>query len=614
MQEVTSGAAECTLQTLKDILQQLSECSQTSNTAEKIIANIKSTMSDRASAQKSFNSLLADYRADILPNVTENWGDLTDTERQSLSQMHNFYCGMHLVVNMAEHASETLKLIERNYEDTSKFAFNTDNESGTLRLIRTACKAFERRGDERNGCPLQFAAYLKRKGVANCPLIHFRGNRFNVIFANGARVYKLRGHIVDFLQNVWGTPNRLLKAVLEDMCNDNYIAGCKALGLVDKLITGPLWRILESDVHILDIPEHYRKLKAFLSECTSQNITAVMRGKNIPFDVKYMTCDGLWEALVAETPNDSIVQHLLLSLFKSFELLLDRVLLDHQPVLTAAAEDKSKVTSETTSVKTTNTISERDFAQLDRLLREKPNATMLALEAHILFSNNRTSEWLEAKSPEQRSKLFDEARKNAPLHRQKYRHYLSTIEKERIKMQQQKQMEREASARKLVEAKEKITSELLEYGLWVSAEQVLSSLIAMKTETQKRAALKAQLRFRKTVLQQQPPDDTVYKFSMKGKGQYTSQLLKDNLLRLIFDAASIVTDTNTSTITSLSGKCIEHNFSETDGSIKAYKGKVISEVPGFRDWYNVVYTEEPDIVYTFKLKDDIENSDLKIIQ
>lgn len=83
-----------------------------------------------------------------------NWDDLTDTERQSLSQIHNFYCGMHLVVNMAEHASETLKLIKRNYEDTSKFAFNTDNESGTIRLLRTACKAFERRGDERNGCPL----------------------------------------------------------------------------------------------------------------------------------------------------------------------------------------------------------------------------------------------------------------------------------------------------------------------------------------------------------------------------------------------------------------------------------------------------------------------------
>ena len=32
-------------------------------------------------------------------------------------------------------------------------------------------------------------------------------------------------------------------------------------------------------------------------------------------------------------------------------------------------------------------ISERDFAKLDRLIREKPNASTLALEAHILFTN-----------------------------------------------------------------------------------------------------------------------------------------------------------------------------------------------------------------------------------
>lgn len=610
---MASGAADSTLQCLQDTLQELSECTRVTNAAEKIIANIKSTMSDRASAQKSFNSLLADYRAQILPNVTENWEDLTDTERQSLAQMYHFYCGMHVIVNMAEHAAETLKLIERNYEDTSKFAFNTDTESGTLRLIRTACKAFEKRGDEKSGCPLQFSAYLKRRGVAETSgLIHFRGNRFNVVFTNGARVYKLISHIVDFLQNVWGTPNRLLKAILDDALNDNYIAGCKALGIIDKLITGPLWRILESDIHVLDIPDLYRKLKAFLGSCTAHNITAVMRGESLPFDAKYMKYDELWEAVSAETQHDSIVQHLLLSLFSSFELLLDRVLLDHQPVLTAAAEDKTKVISETTSVKTTNTVSERDFAQLDRLLREKPNATMLALEAHILFTNNRTSEWLQGKSSQERAKLFAEARKNAPQHREKYRQLISSLEKERIAIQRKKQQEKEASARKLVEMKEKITSELLGYGLWVSSEQVQSNLSAMKTETQKRTALKAQLRFRKTVLQQEYTDDAIYRFSSKAKGQYTSQLLKGNLLQLINDAASTVTCPNTPS-TSLSGKSIEHNFTETNGSIKAYKGKIISEVPGFSDWYNVVYTEEPDIVYTFKLKDDIENGDLKIV-
>ena len=152
---------------LQDILQELSETAQKhgiSDAANTIIAKLKNTMSDRAAAQKSFNNLLATYRAEILPNVIENWNGLSEHEQLSLSQMYHFYCGMHLVVNMAEHASESLKLAERNYNSpTGPSAIYITNEPATIRLIRTACKEFERRGDEKSGGPLQFSAYLKRK-------------------------------------------------------------------------------------------------------------------------------------------------------------------------------------------------------------------------------------------------------------------------------------------------------------------------------------------------------------------------------------------------------------------------------------------------------------------
>ena len=47
---------------------------------------------------------------------------------------------------------------------------------------------------------------------------------------------------------------------------------------------------------------------------------------------------------------------------------------------------------ETKSVPKTNVVSERDFAQLDRLLREKPNASTLSLEGMIMLANNKTGE------------------------------------------------------------------------------------------------------------------------------------------------------------------------------------------------------------------------------
>ena len=56
-------------------------------------------------------------------------------------------------------------------------------------------------------------------------------------------------------------------------------------------------------------------------------------------------------------------------------------------------------------------------------------------------------------------------------------------------------------------------------------------------ETQKRAALKVQLRFRKTILQQEAPE-SLYRVSSKEKGQYNSELLRANLIHLLAQAAS----------------------------------------------------------------------------
>ena len=65
-----------------------------------------------------------------------------------------------------------------------------------------------------------------------------------------------------YLTTSHGSLNRLLQAVLSDLKVPQYIAGCKALGLVDKLITGPLWRHLRlSDTSILDMSSVYVRMK-----------------------------------------------------------------------------------------------------------------------------------------------------------------------------------------------------------------------------------------------------------------------------------------------------------------------------------------------------------------
>ena len=76
-----------------------------------------------------------------------------------MAQMFNFFRGMHLVVNMAEHVSESLKLFKQAHPTETERHISNDSSSGTIKLIRIACKAFEKR-DEKSGYPLQLNTYL----------------------------------------------------------------------------------------------------------------------------------------------------------------------------------------------------------------------------------------------------------------------------------------------------------------------------------------------------------------------------------------------------------------------------------------------------------------------
>ena len=100
--------------------------------------------------------------------------------------------------------------------------------------------------------------------------------------------------------------------------------------------------------------------------------------------------DAIWTALVTPFSHDPQVEQMLLAIIKTTELLLETVVSDHLP--TRKAVDRNEFARlETLTVRKT---SEHDFATL----WEKPYARTLALEAHILFSNNKTTAWLAMKT------------------------------------------------------------------------------------------------------------------------------------------------------------------------------------------------------------------------
>ena len=202
-------------------------------------------------------------------------------------------------------------------------------ESGTLRLIRTTCKLVQTHGLERSGRISGFYTYLTEEvRFPNATFISFRGNRFNVLFYNGGILYYLHDHLKHFFDIV-KDDNKLLKAVHSDLQIQSYLCGCRALGLINKFVTGPLRRLLEFGIHILDLNNHYQKMSS-LSFDLSVDASEFMLGNVIFSENMEILKDNVYNSLLL--PSDILdepTKQGLEFIFGSFCIVTRRMLNDH---------------------------------------------------------------------------------------------------------------------------------------------------------------------------------------------------------------------------------------------------------------------------------------------
>ena len=603
--EILTGSADVALQTLKGILEDIN-FAVGNDTGQKILACIKNTMSDRHIVEKNFNKLLEDYRAEVLPVVVSNWSALSIEEKVNFTSLNNFFCGMHVVVGLADTAAAVLLEWEKVCSDliiTSPHAMVNKSEPGTIRLIRTACKAFSRHGSEKSGVYQPFTAFLKLNKIPRNTLASFRGNCFNIVFYDAGALYHIAPVAEKLLKDVWQTPNQLLKAVLADLSILQYIAGCKALGIISKDVTGPLWRVLEcKDVTILDMNERFRKLLTSLKNW-SCDPSSVISGDAFVFDDFPPKEDDIYQSLFTKSTHDDTVCDILQLLFSAFYRHLMHLVEDHLP---GGRYDDfgDRLSEETISVPKTNTVSERDFAQLDRLLREKPNATILSLEALILFNNNQTSKWLDEKEPSVRAELLANARKCGLEFKRQYKVRKRKMLEERNEILRAKQAALAHLQEKKVMEKEQLTQAMMVYGLWQTKEQIAQGIAKCKSNTSKLKALKAQLNFRKKVLEQEYNDQYVFCLS-KNKRKLSVDEVCSNLEKLLCLCS------NYRDFEGLAGKRIKHKWKDEDDE-NWYYGTILDLVPGTKDWYNIKYDGEEEIL-SLNILMDIEKGDLEFL-
>ena len=200
-----------------------------------------------------------------------------------------------------------------------------------------------------------------------------------MVFLIGQAVYYHKDSIPDFLKNVHGTSNDLLKAVALD-CEENLLlAGSKTLGVISKLITSPLWRLIEKPGHILDMNEHYNELVNFLEKASgdAECVMQFMNGECKPFDEDIDEDNKVYKKLIEPCESvDAIVCPMLQHIFLAIRQMLLKMIPEHLPG-GKFLQPTEKLREETSSLKKHNKTPEFVFGQLDHLISYRPNASIL---------------------------------------------------------------------------------------------------------------------------------------------------------------------------------------------------------------------------------------------
>ncbi len=215
----------------------------------------------------------------------------------------------------------------------------------------------------------------------------------------------------DFFENIHETSNQLHNSLLSQIKKPVVAAGCKVLGLVSKLVSAPLWRLLEESHHIMEMNRHYQALVDFFARGIEDS-SAFLRGEDCPFTEELIDRDEVLQYLVQQHGDDieDLTGPITKTIFTSLHRLLLRMTQDHLP---GGRYDNVSPAEQVAmeSVTPHNKLPGFFFGQLDFLVRYRPNATALVNESFLMYSMNQTGRWLDNMDPAEKETLIGQVRK-----------------------------------------------------------------------------------------------------------------------------------------------------------------------------------------------------------
>ena len=167
--------------------------------------------------------------------------------------------------------------------------------------------------------------------------------------------------------------------------------GCRALSLICKFATGPLWRFLESSIHIRDM----NKQDQITNVLTVLWFACWCILKILKFLKTMHVCFAYFTVKYSRWINQTMFRNCIWKLMHF-----------HKKNVRWHVDDgkysnlDQQLMKETVGVSATISIAERNFWMLDRFIREKPNANMITYGSMIMSRTNKTPKWQHKLTPQ----------------------------------------------------------------------------------------------------------------------------------------------------------------------------------------------------------------------
>ena len=495
-------------------------------------------------------SVLNEVNPNMLQTVSNTMTDRVITnaaidrglEKVKGGPINSFRCAMHPLDSIHKQCDKFIRGHENtiDFDPHRKYPYQKSGESKTQATLRAVDKLFHNSGC---GLPKELPQFLKSKGIkgGNNHSLYPRwvGNRFNIYFVNAGLLYMYDGLIREFQSKVMKPRNELHHAVFNMLSQGKLQLIWRALGLVNKFLTGPWMQWQGTRQSILQTSKVFSNVLDVLDNVSARDLVLGFEttafGTAPKVDEKYIS-------LTTSTDQDKETTNVLGSLLHEAGCVMRRQLEDHLPG-GKYHNPSEQIKQQAESCSSNNISGERNFAKIDSRIQKARSATLDKSMSKSQFTINKVPTYLKSKSKEERAALIKKATALSRTYRIKEANRRQSIQKDIRQKLENSRLELEKKEENGRKSKEVII-DVLKYGIWKSVQEVDDGVVNLK----KREAidvLKAQIRFKLDILGCKHPEEKKIAYSKAKQDDlqiYLKQLMSANIPDNKMEIVSIIDD------------------------------------------------------------------------